>query len=114
MKFFDRKIDWNRMSATTTDQVTIDVEKMGDFLNANKQRESSSGGEIAVDGRRSGGHRRHDSNSSHRHSHHSGESDVEEKHDHHHSRRHRRRSRSRSPSPSHRSRRAVETGVSYT
>lgn len=105
------------MSATTTDQVSIDVEQMGDFLNTTKQKESLSGGEIAVDGRRSGGHRRHDSNGSHRHSYHSGESDVDEKHDHHHhshGKRHRRRSRSRSHSPSHRSRRAAETGVSCT
>lgn len=94
------------MTSTGTEQVTIDVERLDNQSEADKQMDTLKTGEIATDGRRSGGHRRHDNN----HHSHSGESDGEDRH--RSSRRSRRRSRSRSRSPSHRSKRATDSSVS--
>lgn len=107
------------MTSTGPEQVTIDVERLTDQLDPNKQMGSLMAGEIAIDGRRSRGHNRHGSNGSH-HSHHhhsnhshSGESDGEQREQNRNRRSSRRRSRSRSRSPS-RGKRSTDNSVKYT
>lgn len=100
-------------TATTADQVTIDVENGIVNNHANNRNDQLNVGLIAVDGRRHG-HQRHGSGGSgHHHSGHESDThatDETRRSGGGHRQQRRRRSRSRSPSP-HRSKRATDTGV---